>query len=99
MSYTDESLDSPVGSETLRRYEYITLQRVQREEEAAASAAALIIHAREVREERQYNQNKVLVAWIDGHVQGSSRACKMVIMTFDPANKDYFNKDYGKPRN
>ena len=96
MSYTDESYEShlgtPPGSETSRRYDYIARQISQREQEAAASMAALTLHAREVREERQYNQNKFLANWIDGRVQGSSRACQMVIMTFNPANKDYFNE-------
>jgi hypothetical protein len=68
------------------------LQRSQQEQEAAASAAALVVHAREVREERLYNQNLFLANWIDGRVQGSSRACQMVIMTFSPANKDYFKE-------
>ena len=75
------------------------LQISQRKQEAAASAAALVVHAREVREERQYNQNKFLANWIDGRVQGSSRACQMVIMTFNPANKDYFNEWKAKKLN
>ena len=93
MSCSDDGPDdTPPGSETCRRYDYIERLISQREQEAAASRAALTLHSREVREERQYHQNLFLANWIDGRIQGSSRACKMVIMTFNPANKDYFNE-------
>ena len=55
-------------------------------------AARLKVQGEEHREAVALNRNNFLANWIDGLIQGSKRACQMVIMSFNSDNKDYFNQ-------
>jgi len=59
-------------------------------------AARLKVQGEEHREAVALNKKNFLINWMDGRVDGSKRACQMVIMSFndnkDSDNKDYFNQ-------
>ena len=92
MSYsTPESPDSPPSSACIRRYEGIYQQMEQDQADMVEQAARLKVQGEEHREAVALNRNNFLANWIDGRVDGSKRACQMVIMSFNSDDKDYFN--------